>query len=287
MEIYIAVFAGLLSSLLLAVVYLADCYEREPLELIQDSFLTGVAGQLVLVLAVSATSGWLEWSGSWLLLTVGLAAAYLPFRLHRLAEMDERFDGIVYSVALVGGALCVIHLNNLPVLVAESPYRDVLASGAEPDLRDLLILASWPGVGAEFGRGLVVLVAAVLAGAVLGALQMRGWRPWRTAAVVVVVGVAVIGLDLAAGGAGWLRWALTLAALAVAAAVKRRSVFRDRPQPAERDLLVLGVKTVLVVLGAALLATVVLRLAVVQPASGDAIMGGDRHTLGAGEAPGS
>ena len=114
-------------------------------------------------------------------MTLAGAALYLPFRLHRQAEMDERFDGIVYTVALVGGALCVIHLNNLPRVVAASPYRDALASGAAPDLRDLLIFAASPEFAAELGQGLVVIFAAVLVGAVLGTLQLRGWPPWNTA----------------------------------------------------------------------------------------------------------
>ncbi|MBW2679034.1 MAG: hypothetical protein JRD49_15925, partial [Deltaproteobacteria bacterium] len=79
MEIYIASFAGLLSSLLLAVVYLADRYEPEPIELIQDSFLTGLAGQLALIFAASSLDGGVLWSGPWILVTVVCAAAYLPF----------------------------------------------------------------------------------------------------------------------------------------------------------------------------------------------------------------
>ena len=47
-------------------------------------------------------------------------------------------------------------------------------------------------------------------------------------------------------------------AVALAAAVKRRSVFRDRPQQPERDLVVAAVKTVLLIFGSALLATVMI-----------------------------
>ncbi len=101
------------------------------------------------------------------------AALYLPFQLHRQPEMDERFDGIVYSVAFVGGATCVIHLNNLPGVIAASPYREALVPGAVPDLRDLLILATSPGFAAELGQGLVLILAAVFVGAVLGTLQLR------------------------------------------------------------------------------------------------------------------
>jgi len=267
-EIYIATFAGLLSTLLLAVVYLADRYEREPIELIQDFFLSGLLGQLVLILAVTAVGRDVSWSGPWILITVVCAALYLPFQLHRQTEMDERFDGIVYAVALVGGATCVIHLNNLPRVIAASPYRDALASGTEPDLRDMLILATSPGFATELGQGLVVILAAVLVGAVLGTLQLRGWSPWRTAFVCVAVALAVTGLDLLTGGVWPVRGALAVMAVAVAAAVKRRSVFKGRPEAPERDVLVMGLKTVLMVSGAALLATVVLQAVAEQPDAG-------------------
>ena len=271
MEIYIACFAGLLGSLLLAVVVLADRWEREPLELVQDHFLAGLGGQLVLILLVTAAAGPVEWSGSWLLLTAVLAAAVLPLVLHGQDEVDERFDGVVYAVCVIAGAVCAIHLHNLPSLIATSPYRDALASGTAPDLRDLLIVAGWPGFAAELGRGLVLVTSVGLAGAVLGILRMRGWRPVRTAAACVVVAAALVGADLAMAGPGWWRAALVVAAVATGAAVKSRSVFRHRPQPAERDVLVMGMKTVLVVLGAALLAMVVLRAAVPQPDQPDAV----------------
>jgi hypothetical protein len=216
-------------------------------------------GQLVLILAATSVGGDVFWSGPWILITVVCAALYLPFQLGRQAEMDERFDGIVYTVALVGGATCVIHINNLPRVIAASPYRDALAPGAEPDLRDLLILSTSSGFATELGQGLVVILTAVLVGAVLGTLQLRGWPPWRTALVCVVVGLAAAGLDLLTGGAWWVRGVLAVAAVAVAVALKRRSVFKDRPESPEHDVLVMGLKTVLMVFGAALLASVLLR----------------------------
>jgi len=264
-EIYVATFAGLLSTLLLAVVYLADRYEREPIELIQSFFLSGLLGQLVIILAITSVRGEVSWSGLWILLTMVCAALYLPFQLHRQAEMDERFDGIVYSVAFVGGATCAIHLKNLPNVIAASPYRDALVSGAVPDVRDLLILATSSGFAAELGQGFVLILAAVFVGAVLGTLQLRGWPPWQTAAVCVVVALATTGLDLLTGGAWPVRGILAIAGFAVVLAVKRRSVFKDRPEPTERDVLVLGLKTVLMVFGAALLATVLLQAVAEQP----------------------
>ena len=281
MEIYIASFAGLLSSLLLGVVYLADRYEPEPIELIQNSFLTGLAGQLVVIFLVSSFDGQLLWSGAWMMITVVCASAYLPFRLHRQAEMDERFDGIVYSVALVGGATCVIHLNNLPGVIAASPYRDALAPGAEPDLRDMLILTGSPGFAGELGQGLVAIMAAIFVGVALGTLQLRGWSPWRTAPVCIALGSAVVGVDLLSGGDWRVRSVLVLTALAVALAVKRRSVFKDRPEPREREVLLMGLKTVLLVFGAALLAMVLLQVVVEQPSVEDGLVGGVRRTTDA------
>ncbi len=282
MEIYIASFAGLLSSLLLAVVYLADRYEPEPIELIQDSFLTGIAGQLVLIFAASSAFGGMLWSGWWPVATIVVVAVYLPFQLHRQSEMDERFDGIVYSVALAGGATCAIHLNNLPRVMAASPFQNALSPGAEPDLRDLLILAGSPGFAAELGRGVVIILASALVGAVLGTLQLRGWSPWRTALACAVVGSAVVGVDLLTGGNWWLRGGLILTVLVVALAVKRRSVFINRPQPRERDVLLMGLKTVLIVFGASLLATVLLQAVVEQPQEDHDQFAVEHHTI---EAP--
>ncbi len=62
-----------------------------------------------------------------------------------------------------------------------------------------------------------------------------------------------------------VRGLLTVAALGVAWIVKRRSVFKERPEPLERDLLVMGLKTVLMVFGAALLATVLLQAVAEEP----------------------
>jgi hypothetical protein len=264
-EIYIAAFAGLLSSLILAVVYLADRYEREPIGMIQNVFLSGLLGQLVLVLIIDRVTGAESWSGSWILVTVTCAAVSLPFQLRGLSEVDERFDGIVYSVALVGGAVCVIHLHNVPRVIAASQYRGALAPGAEPDLRDLMILAGSPGLSAELGQGVVLICAAVFFGAILGTLQLRGWSPGQTAGVCALVALAATGVDLLTGGIWVVRATLAVAGVGVALAVKRRSVFRDRPQAAERDVLVLGLKTVLMVFGAALLATVLLQAVVDQP----------------------
>jgi hypothetical protein len=265
-EIAIAVLAGWLSSFLLAIIYLADRYEPEPIELIQDSFLTGLTGQLALILTRWAVTGDAFWSDWWMLVTVLVLGLVMPIRLARQAEVDERFDGIVYTVSVGIGAACAIHLNNLPWLVSASPYRAALAPGAEPDLRDLIIVITGsPGLSAELGRGVALLLIAVLVGAVLGVLQLRGTTVARTVAACTTVAAAAGGLDLAFGGAWWWRSVLALLAVAVAISIKRRSVFRDRPQMPERDAVVLGLKTLLIVLGAALLATVLLHAVIEQP----------------------
>jgi hypothetical protein len=193
------------------------------------------------------------------------AAVYLSFQLHRQDEVDERFDGIVYSVACVGGAACVVHLHNLPRVIAASPYAGALAPGAEPDLRDLVILATSQGFVSEIGGGAVLVFSAIIFGAVLGMLQLRGWAPMRTAMVCGLVAFATTGLDTLAGGAWPVRVALAVAALGVAVAVRRRSVFKNRPEPNEGDVLILGLKTVLMVFGAALLVTVLLAAVTEQP----------------------
>ncbi len=254
MLIYIASFAGLLSAVVLAVVYLADRYEREPVELIQNSFLLGFVSQLVLVIATTAVTGQFLWSGPWLLITVVGAALVLPTYVRSLDEMDERFDGIVYTVACLAGATCVIHLNNLPQVAAGSPLSSALEDGAVPGLRDLLIIDSSPVFAGELLQSLMVIVAGVLIGATLGVLHLGGKGPKESAAVCAVIGLAVIGLDLVAGGFWLVRLALAITAIAVAFVVKRRSIFKDRPHPSERDVLILGFKTLLMVLGASLLA---------------------------------
>ncbi len=265
MLIAVTVLAGLLGALILAAVFAADRYEREPVELIQDSFLIGLAGQLALLLARWAATGEVVWTGPWPLVTALAVAVYLPHRLAREPEVDERFDGVVYAVATMAGAACAILVNDLPWLAAASPHRAALSPGAEPDLRDLLILVGDPVIGAGLGRAAVLVLASVLIGAVLGVLQLRGTKPWPTAAWCAATAGVAVGPDLASEGAWWWRAVLAVVAAAVAFAVKRRSVFRDHPQPVERDVVVLGLRTVLVVLGAALLATALLQAVVDQP----------------------
>ena len=86
--------------------------------------------------------------------------------------MDERFDGIVYSVAFVGGATCAIHLNNLPGVIAgvAISWRSCSWRCARlprpADSRHIV-----QGLRTELGQGFVLILAAVFVGAILGRLQ--------------------------------------------------------------------------------------------------------------------
>jgi len=258
MLISITFFAGLVSVLVLAAVYLADRFEREPVELIQNCYLLGFAVQLVLLIGASAFLGPLLWQGWWRLATLGCAAILVPLFVRDLREMDERFDGIVYFVVFLAGSICVVHLNNLPQLAAISPYRDALRAGASPDLRDLTIVYSSPALTHELGQTIAILVIGVLAGALLGVLHRLGWSVWRTVAACSVLGAVCVGLATVAGDSLWVRGLLLVTAVASAWVLKLRSVHRKAPEPAERDVLVMATKTVLMLLGAALMASAVL-----------------------------
>lgn len=104
-----------------------------------------------------------------------------------------------------------------------------------------------------------MILAAVVVGATIGVLQQRGWSQQRIAVAGIAVGLVTIGLDLLSGGIWPLRAVLAVAAVAVAVAIKQRSVFKDQPEAYERDVLVMGIKTLLMVFGAALLAMVLLQ----------------------------
>jgi hypothetical protein len=258
-EIYIAFFSGSLAVVLLAVVYLADRYEPEPIELIQNFFLTGLFFQIALIMAFTAIGGLDSWTGPWLLVTIAVAAMYLPFQLAKQCELDEVFDGVVYAVAFIGGAGCVIHIHRLPRMIAASPVGDAIEPGSVPDLRDLSILWASSEFAAELGRSLMLVLTAVLVGALLAALQLRGWPAWRTALACTASATGVIAVDLTTAGAWPIRVVLLALALAVAVAAKRRSAFKHRPEPSENDVLIMGLKTVLMVFGAALLTTALLQ----------------------------
>ncbi len=261
------VFAGGLSAVVLGAVYLADRWEREPVERLQSYYLVGLSVQLIVLLASTAVAGRLVWSGLLGALTVAVAAVVLPFQLVREPELDEAFDGIVYTVAAVTGAVCGIHLNNLPQALAGSPFREALAQGAAPDLRDVLIVASSPGLASELGQAAVMLLAAVIVGAVSGSLLLRGWPPFRAALVAAIAAVAVFAADGAARGGWTVRLLLAAGAVGAAWAAKRRSAFRARPEVPEADVVALCARTVLVILGASLLSLALLRAVAPAPLS--------------------
>ncbi len=265
MLVYLPVVSGLLSLVVLVLVYAADLYEREPIERIQNWFLLGLFVQLVLILIAEAVVGLDLWAGPWILITVGVAALALPFSLRRESELDERFDGIVYTVACLAGATNVIHMHNLPKITAASPFGSVLAPDAAPGLRDLLILAGSDSFAADLGQAFVILLTAVLIGATLGILHLGGRGAATVTAACLTIGLAVPGLDLVSGGSWAVRAGLAAAACIAAILIKRRSVFRDRPQNTESEVLVQAVKTALMVLGATLLAGAVLMAAAPSP----------------------
>jgi hypothetical protein len=253
MLIYVAFFAGAVAAAVLAAVYLSDRYEREPLNAVQDAFLAGALAQAVAVVALLAITHRVFWDGWWVAATlVGLVVA-MPGQLRRCGEVDERFDGIVYTVSTAAGALCVIHLANLPTIAALSPHRAALGTTATPDLRDLLIIAGSPGFAGELGAGVVLVALAVLAGAVIGHGHQRAMSPWRVSLTALAVTGPVFVVDVLSHGQVPIRAAIALAAIVVAAVVKGRSVFRAAPRTTEPEALKLGLKTLLIVFGTCLL----------------------------------
>ncbi len=258
MIIYVAVLTALLGLLVLAMVYLADFWEREPLELIQNVFLAGLATQLVLVLGGHRLAGVEAWSGWLYPVTLAALAVVLPILLAEEKEVDERFDGIVYAVAFAVGAASVVHLFNLPGAAARCPEWVVLGAGEAPGARDLLLLISAPGPRGELADLLALLLVAVLAGAVLGALKLRGRPLGHQIGGTLLAGTLLAGADAATGG-GWpIRLALATAAVAATVVLKRKSVFRQRAQPPEREIFLGALKTGLLIFGAIVLALALL-----------------------------
>ncbi|MEM7587285.1 MAG: hypothetical protein AAF560_28115 [Acidobacteriota bacterium] len=258
MIIYVAALTALLSLLVLTLVYLADRFEREPLDLIQNAFLAGLAAQLALILGVDQMFGIEAWSGPLYLLTLAALAAILPALLADEKEFDERFDGIVYAVAFTVGAASVVHLFNLPRAAARYPESVVLGGGEVPDVRDLLLLLSAPGPRVELSDLFTLVVVAMLAGAVLGVLKLADRPAIQQVAGMLAAGGLLAGLDLAVGG-GWpVRVLLAVAAVATSILLKSRSVFRHRNQQPEREIFLGGVKTALMIFGAIVVALAVL-----------------------------
>lgn len=258
MILYVALLTSLLSLLVLAMVYLADFWEREPLDLIQNAFLTGLGTQLVLVLGFHRLAGTETWSGGLQLLTLGTLAIVLPILLAGEKEVDERFDGIVYSIAFAVGAASVVHLFNLPGAAAPFPERAVLGGGAAPGARDLLLLASAPGPRAELADLLALLLVSAMMGAVLGVLALGGRPLGHQVGGMLVTALALGGTDFLTGGWWPVRLGLAAAAVATGILLKRRSVFRGRQSPPERDIFLGALKTALMIFGAIVLSLALL-----------------------------
>ncbi len=258
MIIYVAAVTALLSLLVLAMVYLADLFEREPLDLIQNAFLAGLATQLVLVLGAHRLGAIEAWSGWLYLLTLVALAVVLPTLLAEEKEVDERFDGVVYAVAFTVGAASVVHLFNLPRAAARYPESVALGGGEAPGVRDLLLLISAPGPRGELGDLFALLLVAVLAGAVLGTLKLAGRPlPQQIAGTLVAAGL-LGGIELATGGGWTVRILLAIAAVATTVALKRGSVFRHRQQQPEREVFLGALKTALMIFGAIVVALALL-----------------------------
>ena len=258
MIIYLAVFAGLLAATVLALVYVADLYEREPLALIENAFLAGVIAQLVLVLAAGALFELAAWNGWWSGLTVLVLAVLLARLAPAMGELDERFDGIVYGVALAAGAACVLHLHNLPEAIAGSPHAAVFAVGAAPDLRDLLLVLGARGPRSDLADQLVLVLQMAVVGGCLGIVYRSGARGWRVIGVCVGVGSAMWAIDRVFAGAWPSRVVLAAAAVLLGVILKRRSVHRAHPEAIEVDVGVKLLKTGLIVFGAMTLALALL-----------------------------
>ncbi len=250
MIIYAAVLTALFSLLVLALVYLADLWDREPLDLIQYTFLAGLGAQLLLVLSFHVMGGLATWSGWAYLVTLATLGLYLPALLATEQELDERFDGVVYAVAFAAGAASVAHLFNLPGTVASYPERVVLGGGAAPSMSDLFLLVSLPEPRAELADLLALLLVAALAGAVLGILRLRGRPLSQQIAGTLATALLLGGIDLLTGGIWPVRLVLAVVTVGVAVALKSRSVHRHRSPALESEKFLDTVRSALVILGA-------------------------------------
>jgi hypothetical protein len=250
MIIYVAVFAGLLAAAVLALIWVADLYEREPLELIENAFVAGLVAQLLLLLAVGAATDLLVWHGGWSGLTIVVLCALVCRLAPAMGELDERFDGIVYAVTIAAGAACVSHMHNLPTALAVSPHADVFAATAAPDLRDLVLVLGASGPRSDLAVQLVLVLQMAVVGGCLGVAYRYGARGWRLTGLCTSVGVVLWAADQLLDGAWPARVVLAVVAIVFGTVLKRMSVHRRAPEAAEADLMVKLLKTALVVFGA-------------------------------------
>ena len=254
MIVFLVVVSGASSLIALLAAWASDTWEREPLESVENVLLLGVAVQVALVLLARWAAGFDAW-GALGLLGVALPAGILvPFAAAKLSELDEPYDGVVYSVAFASGSSLVLLLWDVPVLAREAGGA-ALQPGVVLGLRDLVALLGAPAVVARLGAHAAAVAVAVLTGALYGVLV--GVRDQRRAPLALAGGLlaALLSLaDLLVQGAWWGRVGLAVLAVIAAFVLKSRSPFRSRPKAPQTDLAVEGVKAALLVIGACFVA---------------------------------
>lgn len=254
---YLALFSALMVAVVLAAVVLSDRWEREPLELVQGCYSLGFMYQLLVTLPAAAWTRGDGWSVVLAGFAVLAAAVAVPLHMAGRAELDEPYDGIVYSVAFMSGAGCLVHLWGLPAVIGGSAHPR-LWSVDVVGVRDLGILLAAPAAGRSVLAYLVLIAAAALGGSAFGSLHCRGASRSSMVGAGAAVSLVVWGLNRALGHWWPVGVGTVLAAVAVAWALKRRSPFRAHAEHSEGDLVVKTVNSGLLVLGSVTLALVLL-----------------------------
>jgi len=211
---------------------------------------------VALVLVARWAAGFDAW-GALGLLGVALPAGILvPSATARLSELDEPYDGVVYSVAFASGSSLVLLLWDVPLLARQAGGA-ALQPGVVLGFRDLVALLGAPAVLERLGAHAAALAVAVLTGALFGVLAgIPGRRrsPWVLALAGGLLAVLLSLADRLLQGAWWVRLVLAILAVGTAFAVKSRSPFRSRPEAPQTDLAVEGMKAALLVVGACFVA---------------------------------
>ena len=256
MIVFLVVVSGASSLIALLAAWASDTWEREPLESVENVLLLGVAVQVALVLLARWAAGFDAWGALGLFGVALPAGILLPFAAAKLSELDEPYDGIVYSVAFASGSSLVLLLWDVPALAREAGGA-ALHPGAVLGLRDLVALLGAPAVLARLGAHAAAVAVAVLTGGLYGVLV--GVRDRRRAPLALALAggllAALLSLaDLLVQGAWWGRVGLAVLAVIAAFVLKSRSPFRSRPKAPRTDLAVEGVKAALIVIGACFVA---------------------------------
>lgn len=256
MVVFLVVVSGASSLIALLAAWASDTWEREPLESVENVLLLGVAVQVALVLLARWAVGFDAW-GALGLLGVALPAGLLvPFAAAKLSELDEPYDGVVYSVAFASGSSLVLLLWDVPVLAREAGEA-ALQPGVVLGLRDLVALLGAPAVLERLGAHAAAVAVAALTGALYGVLAGVSGRRRAPLALALAGGLLAALLSLAdrlVQGAWWGRVGLAVFAVIAAFVLKSRSPFRSRLKAPQTDLAVEGVKAALLVIGACFVA---------------------------------